>query len=189
MKEEVLKEIERIGFEEVTTRLLAFANALLKKRFWQTGKASGPKGEEPEDFVQTAILKSLTDWNWSKDTEPEIMGFLKSIIESLVSNAITGGDNIYASKTDLHSVDLNLSTNTPTSDMLLDGEALEKRLDLSVRASIRGDEDRIVDVYDAMKLEYQSKDIATLCDMSVEEVSNYKKRVRYCLKHFKKPAK
>ncbi len=185
MKEDVLKEIEKVGFEKITTLLLAYTRAALKRKYWRTGKLAGPKGEEESDFVQEAIIKALDEWNWNKKIKPDIVDYLKSRIDSLISNSITSGDNLHASSTDIHTETLEIFSRDSSPEELIDRKILEDKLDSCINELMKGGEDRIMEVYDAMKVGYQSQDMIELLDLSESEINNYKKRIRYALKDFR----
>lgn len=185
MKEDVFEALQKEGVEKVVDILLAYTRVLLNGKFWLSGKHSGPNGEEAEDFVYEAISRALDDWTWNKKAKPHVIDYLKSRIESLISNAIRLGDNLQASAIDLHTEPLEVNTPLPSPEQQAHFNGVEALMDERINASRQDSNDRIFEVYDAMKLGYQTQDIEKLLDMDDGQVNNYKKRIRRALTAFK----
>lgn len=186
MKDDVLKDLEKVGIEKAIHILLAYAKAALNRKYWRSGRSTGPGGKEPQDFVFEAITKALTVWNWNKTNKPEVIDYLKSRIDGLISNQISGAENTNASDEDINSSEFPSIDSSPSVDDILERKLVEDKMDSIIKAAIGDAEDRIFDVFEAMKLGYQTIEIEELLNLDARVINNYKKRIRYQLNDFKK---
>lgn len=91
----VVKALEDQLTDEVVKRLIAYADYKTRRRYWQ-GILGGelPEGNEAGDLVAQAVERVLDGRRkWDPGKDPDLLEYLKSVIDSLASNLVKGWAN------------------------------------------------------------------------------------------------
>lgn len=174
---------------ELSLRLLAYARRRSRIWHWWSGEAGNlAKGHTIEDAVCEAmgsLFGGLRKWN--PETEPDVWNYLKSAVNSILSNLSRSADNRRTSRDG--DEDVRGDGDTPESQ-LLDRErrdALAARRDRGYSLLIDefGDDEDLVRLYDLI-VEHDIHRPTALSErmgLSVREVNNLKKRFwRACIR-------
>lgn len=92
---QVIELLEAHPWDETIPRLLAHAAGKAKRLFWR-GIYGGnlPEGKEIQDIVSQAIEKVFSGQRqWDPDTNPDLLLFLRSVIDSDLSHLADSWDN------------------------------------------------------------------------------------------------
>ena len=88
MKEEIRKLLENYEWEEITQKLIDYADIRARRFKWRTESNSDlPQGKKAEDIAQEAILKTFDgERKWNPEKYPDIMIFLRLVVKSLINH-------------------------------------------------------------------------------------------------------
>ena len=77
-------------WENIALELTYHAVVKVKRLRWRTGSyESLPQGKTPEDLAYEAIEKVFSgDRRWNPDKNPDLLRYLKSVVDSLVSHLV-----------------------------------------------------------------------------------------------------
>lgn len=185
MNPDVLDKLEEIGLKKVFMLLLSYSNQLMKYRKWQHGKNCATKGEEAADFASNAIEKALKS-KWDKVKFPTIMDRLKSVLKNEIGNSLRLKSNLTASNVDIVESAEKLSDryNNHVPDKMLESEQAIEIMRNLIISNKKDEFDKITEVFNYIEEGYQNIEIAEMEEISVNDVNNYKKRIRRLLDEY-----
>lgn len=175
-------------WDELAVRLTDYARKKLALRFWMgvKGGAAGSalKGLEAHDIAAEAIVGVL-DGNresWNRESYPTFFDFLKSIVDSKVSELVKKPEN----KTTRRYKDEQLGRDeqvagvvshpTSTLDLMVDLES-RARFRAALIKEIEAD-NLALGLFECLESDMKDRsDIATILDVEVSEVYNAQKRL------------
>ncbi len=82
-------------WESLTLQLGRYALQKSRRFYWRTGNSGElPDGEVTESLVSKAVLLWMTGRRrWNRSEDGDLQGFLKGVIDSLLSHSANGHDN------------------------------------------------------------------------------------------------
>lgn len=171
MDEIQLSEYHSLNWTRITRILTAYVIVVFKVK-----KLSDINGKEPKDYVQESITLTLEGKrNWNKGKFPEVIDYLKSVINSLLSNDLNSLRSTTNTKINDENEDLinNLYKTTFNSD----DELISKELYAEIKKEVK--DDPVLGVYiEFLDYGFSDNEMATACDTTIEEIRNAKKRLR-----------
>ncbi len=89
MNENTYNLIENTDWKRISIELEEYAIYKAKRLYWKSGYRDLPQGKTPEDVAYEAIEKTLSgERNWNPDKNPDILSFLKSVVDSLIYHLV-----------------------------------------------------------------------------------------------------
>jgi len=81
--------IETLDWKRISLQLEEYALYKARRLYWKSGYRDLPQGKTPEDIAHEAIEKTLSgERNWNPEKNPDILSFLKSVVDSLISHLV-----------------------------------------------------------------------------------------------------
>ncbi|MBW1947586.1 MAG: sigma-70 family RNA polymerase sigma factor [Deltaproteobacteria bacterium] len=138
----IREELDKADWQEISLHLLRYANSKTKML-----RAMGITDVDPEDLIQEAILLAYgigpnnTYRNWNKEVYPDLTGFLRSVIKSIVSHKMEKRKEIKAEPID-EAFDKDLMSLSPENpEALVSREHGLMKLKQAIYELIKGDEE------------------------------------------------
>lgn len=181
MNSDVLDEIEKIGFDNLFKMLLAYSDCFLK-RINQKHELI----KQPADIAAEVIEIALTKSVWDKSIHPTIQEHIKHLCKNAIRRVTRNEDYKTRDRTDfLSSEKVTIRADDPGD--IMDAQNLEDEMRELVKEVKKNINDPILDVFEAMLLQYTNIEIAELLSSSennieVSIVENCKKRIKRSLK-------
>ena len=92
--EKIRKLLDTYDWKSLITILSDYALVKVRKGYWHGGRVDLPMGNQIEDLVVGAIMKVYSgDRKWHPEKDPELVDYLKSIIDSDVNHLIYSYDH------------------------------------------------------------------------------------------------
>jgi len=93
--EAALERIRTANWKEIAEDLLKYATAKVRRRRWRTGNREDlAKGWKANDLVNEAVKRMLAGKRqWNPEKDPDLLLYLRNVIDSLVSNLAKDKDN------------------------------------------------------------------------------------------------
>lgn len=87
MAEDDIRGLDDESLKGIVTELTRYAHLKVVLRRRVLGRMAIPADSEPDDFVQEALRAVLFgERNWNRDVYPTLLEFLKSVVDSMLSN-------------------------------------------------------------------------------------------------------
>ena len=189
VKPEILKKLKESDWSDILPRLVLYAEFKVRRLYWRTKeKNTLPDGSTAEDLAQQAIeLVFSGDRRWAPDKNPDILLYLKGVVDSLVSHAVKSYEHRYRDQYDEdseHGVSLDdlsdKETVTPY-DELLEKDILKFLYDNS-----KDDNNLQLIILCLEEGISKPKVIAETLKIPVSEVNNCKKKIRRLIDKYNK---
>jgi len=102
VKPEILKKLKESDWSDILPRLVLYAEFKVRRLYWRTKeKNTLPDGSTAEDLAHQAIeLVFSGDRRWAPDKNPDILLYLKSVVDSLVSHSVHSYEHRYKDQVD-----------------------------------------------------------------------------------------
>lgn len=181
----ILKKLNELNLKELNQQLLAYTHSRLKHLKWGHKHEGTTKGREANDYVQEALKLALEgkDRKWNPTTEPDLLKYLKGVISSLVSNAITSQES--KSLTSFTPQDLQ-DRNSPhvihkqaSIDKLLIKEELKQKIKTAIeKAEKKKPEIPLSLIFEAMDEEMKPREIMEVLVLEEGIVRNAIRQIR-----------
>lgn len=173
---EVLDRLDAQDWDELYEDLVAYAIRRMEQLSWVRGADALPKGKEPEDFVEEAIECLYTGRrSWDYETYPDIVGVLKGIISSLVSNLVQSAEHRRAVDVEKPGEGDDFYEAIVPADA--DANLIGQKLRETMRAAV-ADNDELALVLDAMLSGTPNAEIAEMLDVDRNRVYQLRRNVR-----------
>lgn len=123
---DILERLEAANWEHMALALTDYALFKVRRLKWRTGdKESLPKGMTAEDLACEAIEKVWSgERQWNPTESPDLLAFLKSVVDSLVSHLVLSADHLYVQRmpetSDGREIEELLKVADPSSDTAQD---------------------------------------------------------------------
>jgi len=171
---EVRQELDEADWDDIFPRLLRYAQSRSYKIRW-----IGSAAADPEELVGEAIAlaygvgKNDGYREWNKEKFPNLLDFLQTIINSLISHL-----NEHHNKFPSDEIDDELSSDNPDPEKLVLQKDLQEKLYNRIYQEVEGD-----DEMETVILCYEEgittpRDIAAQTGFDVAQVNNTLKRLR-----------
>ncbi len=143
-----------------------------------------PGGIEGQDLAAEAITDLLEGKrNWDQAEQPDLLRFLKSVVDSKVSHLVKSIENQVSRRTapsktdDESSAVYELSSSEPDpSDLVANNDEASKFQNL-VCAELKDDE-QAFQVFECLWADMKPREIAEYLECSIDDVRNAQKRLR-----------
>jgi len=146
---------------------------------------TAPEGYEPDDFALKAIEKLLDGSRpWNREEYPTLEAALRATIDSIINHLAVSADNVrgrrLASESSRSATAQAFQvpgTEPNPADVVIDREWQEWFHEAAMK-ELDGD-DFLIKLFECLAAEItKPEEIATLLDMSIDDVNNGKKRLR-----------
>lgn len=96
MDDRVFNLLQQADWPRIALELTDYASTKVQRLQWRTGSGGGlPQGKTPEDLAYDAIGKVLSgDRRWDPDQNPDLLGYLKAVVDSLVSHLVESEEHM-----------------------------------------------------------------------------------------------
>ena len=93
---ETLEQLRNQDWETIYPALVRYAQSRVSRLSWNTKDGDPPSGLDASDIAREAISKVFSgDRNWDCRTEPDLLRFLWSIVNSLTSHLVESADHVH----------------------------------------------------------------------------------------------
>lgn len=174
---------------ELVARLTYHADCKLSRLKWRgmslKSKGAAPGGVGPEDLAAQAIVDVIDGTRaWDPEKDPDLLKYLKGVIDSLVSNLVNRKENKTTRRLDGRdgSLDESEECHLPDSapcpyDVVADRESMDF-FRAAVVAAIK-DDPLAVSLFECLEAEMtKPSEIAELLGTDVSEIYNAQKRLK-----------
>lgn len=183
---EVRTILEKLDWVEIAEKLAVYATFKVQKAYWRTGKGTLPKGLEIEDFAYNAIDSLWTGQrHWNPDKEPDVMRFLKGVVDSEVSHLLESPEHLRREHAEAREPDqedpIKLIADLDQDPL---GEIQAKEMWDHLKQSAEGDNDMQLILYCLEEGITRRADIIDTLQLSPAVVDGKLKKIRKDLKKF-----
>jgi RNA polymerase sigma factor (sigma-70 family) len=161
-------------------RLVAYAQAQTVKLPFMKGGGALPKGREPDDLAREAItLVYEGKRRWDRSTVPDLLIYLRCVIDSLMSNLLTSAEHQRRTEVVVEVADDVLPMPDPDPGPL-DERIAEECLDAfeQICTEAVADDEELQLVRMGLEDELPSRDIASLFSIPVNRVYQLTRKLR-----------
>jgi len=187
------------NLDDIIPRLTMYTLNKMKKRYWRGVRDGNPPGgQEAIDFVLQAIEKIISGQrNWNPQTQPDLFGYLKDIIDSDINHLVESWENKnFQSESSLmgdctdnkdsYFDKLPSSISTPSEIMLQEEDERLNDKFLWGFYDCLADEPQLIKVVECIiDGIHKPSDIATKMGISTKEVYNIKKQLQRRLNDYR----
>ncbi len=184
MDEDTLNYLQSVDWEDFIDKLNGYAHQKITYSSCNRGPGRLPDGQQAKDVVMKAITlvyQGIRKWNRKK--WPDFFLFLRSVVRSLISNALSGQEN--ATSTSFDTASKLPNGIDPPSQYLTPLEILQQKEFFKKCASLVNSkqDDNLSMVFLALVDGYYTPvEISKEIGIEVSEVNNLLKRLRRLLK-------
>lgn len=178
----LLEELKGLDWVNITRVLTAYSIVKTKNKNFSRDK-------EPKDFVQDAILRVFEGRRkWDKQHYPDIIDFLKGVVDSLISNEINSSknkneENSVAAIVENSEKSFNSEIVSSPEEVLVEEEEQEEYLEAQsqqyeeVMDAIKDDDDLLIYV-EYLKKGYKPAEVSKKMGVEISEVYNLTKKLK-----------
>ncbi len=168
-----IEKIDDSQWSLIIASLIIHASYKFRLNSW---KCQLPKGNEAKDIAFEAINDLLTgERNWNTEKYPEIIDFLKGVVDSKIYNLARSGDHKSRTMADNDEI-VSKAKSKPDSEYEIEVEKEEEFRDRLFEC-VSGD-DVLEETLLYLVEDYKPRDIAQELDIPVDEVYNRIRRLR-----------
>jgi len=179
-KAELINFLNEQDWSDLIKRLIAYVHFKVNyHKKWLRGSKDLIEGYKPEDIVFESISDIyIGDRNWNKERYSLLIDFLKSVIDSKVSNLITSYSQTHqnvVNNEEEHELFGTISVERDSLDLIISDEFLAE-----VYKSIEGDNE-LEEIVLLILDDLPNREIAQELDIEVKDVVNRKKKLKRVL--------
>lgn len=179
MNQETLKTLNSQDWKTIMTKL--YAHAIFRLNWFGIKSETRLQGREAKDFAHQAVtLVYGGDRNWDPMKEPDLVKYLKQVVNSLISNLLKSEENKRATAADL--------TDEVNDGSLFDNMFEQKLIGDDLREKI---EDTLADdsdmwlVFTSLAVGMTPLDIFKKYGTEIEKIRNLQKKLRRHINNIK----
>ncbi|MCH8034806.1 MAG: hypothetical protein IH950_13750 [Bacteroidetes bacterium] len=181
--EQFLEFLNSHDWQDIIKRLTAYCEWKVRSgKWWRRSKDELAKGIQPKDIVFEAINDLFSgERNWNREKYPTVIEFLKSAVDSEISNLIKSYDHTHQvidnnkDDEDIYGMDKYPGESIDALSTLVSEELLNK-----IFKSIEGD-NKLEELLILLLEELPPREIAKELDTDVDDIYNRKKILRRIL--------
>lgn len=169
-----LRDIPSSEWKKTLEKLTIYASHKCLRRHWETPNGVLSKGNEPKDLALEAISKVLSrERKWDPE-EQDLLSFLKTVVDSMVSHLVASPDNARRSRG--RRTDKVLRT-MPAATASPEQEAVATELTRRIRASL-DDAPELLDLFNCIAQGDKPKEIARALGQSIDDIYNQIRKLK-----------
>jgi hypothetical protein len=165
MKDDIISILDNHDWIQIILKLSAYSIYMCNLK-----RIRLPKGLEPEDLAMIAIEKVYNgERNWNSEGSPDLLLFLQSVVNSLISNSKKSSDVTVSSLADVPESSL-------VESQYIDEELYCNQLDQEIIRKMSNDP-LLCLIYKSLKEQYKPKEISEVYGIDISIIRNAQKRL------------